>query len=366
MFKPEETVSTKEYKILLHWKTLHKAESYQRALATKEKTAGGYLADYLTQMDIAQLTINEFIEILVRTKRPQIFAESDVYGDGSDWSLVELSILGDISISVPVIVFDNGLHSLPMAHAVPINATLLYVPGALLRNGRGKIPADWEEVTRNGQIDSTAYYSLYERRLLPSFIYANSKAGSNNAQAFITIPGLGCGQFAGEFRGQLGSELRNALIEFLKQHVSRFPNIRAVYYDPYRECCNERHEINHISFFARPLTKGNQDKPQLCKPQEYEESGDDFSHCELFSFVAWDHVSWPGNDFYLGSRATDDGVKAAATNSMAVMTGFEGSYNHQTNTYDPPPEYRNWGDLVLKERIHIMVKDNLLILPAHK
>jgi len=40
----------------------------------------------------------------------------------------------------------------------------------------------------------------------------------------------------------------------------------------------------------------------------------------------WDHVSWPGNDFYGGSRSTDDGVKAAATDSMAALTGVEGRY----------------------------------------
>jgi hypothetical protein len=239
---------------------------------------------------------------------------------------------------------------------------LLYVPGALLRNGRGKTPADWEEVTTDGQINAEAYYSLYERRLLPGFLYADQVAEAKGQQAFITIPGLGCGQFAGKFRGQLGAALRDTLVQFLENHVSHFPHIRAVYYDPYQECQNERLEIGQISFFVRPLTQGNAGKSQLCQPQAYQESGDDFSHCELFSFVAWDHVSWPGNDFYLGSRATDDGVKAAATSSMAAMTGIEGAYNPLTHTYDPPNAYRNWGDLVLQEDLQIKVNDNLIVL----
>ncbi len=50
------------------------------------------------------------MEALVGTKRPQIFAESDVSGDGSDWTRAELSILGDISVAMPVTVFDNGLY----------------------------------------------------------------------------------------------------------------------------------------------------------------------------------------------------------------------------------------------------------------
>jgi hypothetical protein len=44
-------------------------------------------------------------------------------------------------------VFDDGQHTAPQMHPVPFQATLLYVPGALLRNGRGQTPADWDEVT---------------------------------------------------------------------------------------------------------------------------------------------------------------------------------------------------------------------------
>ena len=47
--------------------------------------------------------------------------------------------------------------------------------------------------------------------------------------------------------------------------------------------------------------------------------------CELYSMVAWDHVSRPGNDFFGGARATDDGVKAAATDSMRTLTGIAGT-----------------------------------------
>lgn len=134
-----------------------------------------------------------------------------------------------------------------------------------------------------------------------------------------------------------------------------------MYYDPYRECNNQRYEINGITFFIRPLTQGNMDRPQLCKPQVYEEENDNFSDCELFSIVAWDHVSWPGNDFYIGSRATDDGVKAAATDSMAVMTAVQGNYNVQTNTYSQSEEYENWEAVVIKNKIQLDVKNNLLV-----
>ena len=114
---------------------------------------------------------------------------------------------------------------------------------------------------------------------------------------------------------------------------------------------------------TRPLTQGNQNKPQLCQPTMYEEDGDDFSNCDLFSFVAWDHVSWPGNDFYAGSRATDDGVKAAATSSMMSMTGVAGTYNRSTYSYNPSTAYKNWDNVIHKNQVRLYVgKDNLSVL----
>ncbi|MFM1558534.1 MAG: hypothetical protein ACKJSK_04425 [Roseibacillus sp.] len=85
----------------------------------------------------------------------------------------------------------------------------------------------------------------------------------------------------------------------------------------------------------------------------YEERGDDFSGCTLSSIVAWDHVSWPGNDFFGGSRCTDDGVKAAATDSMAALTGVEGRYDFERGVYLPPAPYRTWEDVVKKNHLRL-------------
>lgn len=357
------------YKILINEKTYEKAKNYLGELKAG-KTAGYYLNQQLTDRNLSQVIAEEFIELLLRTKKPQIFAESVVSGDGSDWNQEELSILGDISIATPVTVYDNGRHTNPKVHQCPFQGTLLFVPGALLRNGRNHIPADWKEVTKDEQINPESYYQLYERRLLPAFMYANDVMKTQSKMGLITIPGLGCGQFAGRFRGQLGTHLKVALTKFLEKHGAKLSNIKAVYYDPYRECSNERFEIAGINFLVRPLTQGNEGKSQLCHPRDYEEEGDDFSDCELFSVVAWDHVSWPGNDFYLGSRATDDGVKAAATSVMAVMTGIEGQYDTRVNQYNPPSKYRCWEEVIsprglgaanVKDTVELEVKDNLTI-----
>jgi hypothetical protein len=352
----------KNYQVLLSQETYHKSIDYLEKLKAGA-VAGAYLQKRLQTLDITQASIEDFIELLLQTKQPCIFAETEIYGNGSDWNQAELSVLGDISIATPVTVYDNGRHVRPEVHTRPFSATLVFTPGALLRNGQNLPPADWEEVTSNGIFDFAAYYSLYERRLLPGLTYIDRVAKSNNREAFITIPGLGCGQFAGIFRGQLGEKLKTTLVQLIETHGSKFSQIKAIYYDPYSECENYRTEINGIDFLVRPLNSGNIRKSQLCKPESYAEVDDEFDDCDLFSFVAWDHVSWPGNDFYDDIRSTDDGVKAAATNSMAVMTGIEGAYDPRINHYSPPAEYTTWGDVVSRHKIQLEVANNLLILP---
>ncbi len=352
------------YHILIHPEAYKKAEAYRIQLATKGISEAGYfLQQELQGKELEKLNTEIFIEHLFATKPPLIFAESAVYGNGKDWNHIELSILGDIGVATNVEVYDDGKHYNPKIHKTPFLATLLFIPGALLRNGKSNLPADWNEVTQNAQINPIAYRALYERRLLPLLIYANDQAKLANKKALITVPGLGCGQFAGPFTGQMGSHLKDVLAQLLKTHANQLPYIKAVYYDPFNECQNERSEFGTVSLLVRPLTQGNQDKPQLCEPVDYAEAGDDYSDSLLFSVVAWDHVSWPGNDFYGGSRATDDGVKAAATNSMAVMTGIEGQYNPITFQYEPPFEYRNWVEVVEKNNLRIKVKHNLSTLP---
>ena len=350
------------YRILAHRLTYEKCAAYIEDLRSGT-LAGGYLGRLLPETARSTLTVEALIELLLRTKRPQIFAESAVHGDGRDWSQDELSILGDISVAVPVVVYDNGRHSSPVVHDQPFAAGLVFTPGALLDNGQGQVPADWEAVTTKGEINLQKYTRLYERRLVPALAHIHRAAQEAGKQALVTIPGLGCGQFAGRFRGQLGDELKHALAAILASHSERLAGIRAVYYDPYRECQNERHEIGGISLMVRPLAMGNQDRPQLCRPVDYQDPGDDFSGCMLFSVVAWDHVSWPGNDFYTGSRATDDGVKAAATDAMRVMTGVQGSYDARSYQYRPPRGYRNWEQVVLANGLRLEARGRIESYP---
>lgn len=333
---------TPRYFILVPDETWARSCSYLESLRTDRVKPGARLRGRIKENDLNSMSERDLLGELFDTKSPQIFAESQVAGDGSDWNLDELGLLGDISVAAPVTVFDNGNHSRPTPHKSPFPATLIFTPGALLRNGRGLVPADWAEATKSDALSPEGYYGLYRRRLLPVLRYIN-QASARPRSALVTVPGLGCGQFAGPFVGQLGLRLQAALERILAEHGASLPNLKAVYFDPYSECSNQRREINGVSLLTRPLTApGNERKSQLCRPADYAEAGDDFSDCSLFSVVAWDHVSWPGNDFFIGSRATDDGVKAAATSSMHAITGVQGNYVEALGKYQPPAPYRTW------------------------
>ncbi len=101
------------YKILLSQSSHGRAQTYLGALKAGQP-AGRYLQQALAGLDLASLTIETFLERLVQTKRPQIFAESAVAGDGSDWNLTELGLLGDISVATPLLFLTMAVTPIQM------------------------------------------------------------------------------------------------------------------------------------------------------------------------------------------------------------------------------------------------------------
>ena len=348
----------KMYRTLISQQTYSKAQDYQYRIQSGGKP-GRYLENRLRAADLAYLSTDSFIELLMRTRTPKIFSEGDIHGDGSDWNETELSILGDISIATPVTVFDNGRYSHPSIHQFPFSACLLFVSGALLQSDRMSITPDWKEVAPHGEIDREAFNRLYARRLLPPLRYANNFAMARRRRAFITIPSLIGKHQSGSFEKQVSRLLQDAIVHTLNAFSERLPCVRAVYFDPYDQCENERLQIGGIQLMVRPREKGNADKSQLCHPVLYEEAGDDFGNCLLFSVVNWDPVSWPGSDYYAGHRETDDGVKAAATDSMAILTRTRGAYDPEIHRYQPPIGFRDWKDVILRKGVKLMANDYL-------
>jgi hypothetical protein len=356
--------STK-YEVLLSPQTKLRCEQYYTALSQGRQEPGERLRQALAEASPQDW--RDFLGVLLNTKEVSMFAENAVEGNGSDWNLEELGILGDISIAVPVGVYDSGLHREPQQHLSSFPGTLLFVPGALLRTASRTAPAsDWRELADDGKLDPEKYYLLYERRLLPLLKYASDVAAESGQRAFVTVPGIGCGQFAGPFQGELGEQLGVLLRRLLETHSEFLPGLACLYFDPDDEGSVRRELVDcphgQLLYLERPFTQGNEDKPQLCHPRAYAEEGDDFENCLMFSIVAWDHVSWPGNDFWIGSRATDGGVKAAATDAMWKLTGVQGEYDAASCMYRPPGNYRNWEDVVKSGNLRLSV-DCLRILP---
>ncbi|NRT58039.1 DUF4804 domain-containing protein [Sphaerotilus uruguayifluvii] len=337
---------TRRYTVLLSDLTAQRIQQYAQDLRADRDQPGARLADVLGSAGAPDHLV-PMLQALFLTRKPQIFAESAVCGDGSDWSLRELGLLGDISVAIPVQVHDDGTHRQPKIHAEPIEATLLFTPGALLDNGNDCTPADWNEVVRDNALHGPGFVQLYERRLLPVLLHADQEAARRGRRALITVPGLGCGAYAGDFSGKIEPHLIAALKALLHKHAARLTHVALVRFDPYRSTPDSQDQFGAPMLRVRAL-QDHPDTPQLCAPRDYEEAGDDFSDCDLFSVVAWDHVSWPGNDFYVGQRKTDDGVKAAATTAMHQMTGVEGQYDTRFFMYRPPAGFTNWEAVIKK------------------
>jgi hypothetical protein len=96
------------HSLLIPDATRARLAEYLVSLQSHDAHAGGYLAAALAGHELAAITEAELLDALLNTKLPQIFAESAVAGNGSDWNLTELGILGDISIAVPVSIFGKG------------------------------------------------------------------------------------------------------------------------------------------------------------------------------------------------------------------------------------------------------------------
>lgn len=357
------------YNIIISEETFKRIKEYQDAIAIGQEIAGQRLQKILNNTFGRELSSAEFIECLLSTKQPRIFAESEIVCDGSDWTHKELSLLGDINVSMEAQIYDNGVWNprdpsfIEYGMDSPLEGNLLFTPGALLGTGPNfnGISPDLEEIIdEQGAIDQDKYNSLVERRMLPLFADVNCKAEAEDVPALVVLPGIGCGAFAGQYRGQMGSFLQKALENILQNHGQNFDYIDCVYYDPFGECANDTKDIHGISFRTRPAIH-NPGKPQLSEPQVFAEPGEDFSYMRLYKIVAWDHVSLPGNDFFGNSRFTDDGVSAAASNSMKVLTGVNGQYIH--GAYRPPKGFDSWEDVAERAVAYLKVTpDNIKIV----
>lgn len=365
---PESSSALKpkpNYKLFAHEKSIEKIFEYKNLIEADINKSGELLRTQLKKLfnnlTVSDLTINQFIELLLATKRPCVFAETLEYKSECDWSAEDARALGDIGVAVPVKAYDDGNWFNPKIHNPPLDAYLLYVPGALLVENCN---VDYPDTFENGKLIEQKYYELYERRLLPMLRFANDESLAKGTKAVVTLPGMGCGLFAG-LVVNINNNFDSVLKKLVNNYSSQLPNISLVYFAQFTSDGSSLESINYGGIkYLRIQGSDRHYRNLLQHPKDYEiDSGDDYSNHTLFAFVAWDHVSLPGNDFFRMSRYSDDGVKAAATNSMTSLLGAEGEYDPDTKMYEPKKkDTGTWESIAIKNNFRLEPTDGRLYI----
>lgn len=368
----EEIATLKpNYKLVTHENSIKNIEHYKKQLEADINISGkslrSKLATVFSGKEVKDLTTNEFIELLLATKWPIVFADRQSYVSHLEWSPEDARVLGDIGVAMSVKAFDDGEWCKPKVHSPPLDAYLLYLPGALLVKDCN---VDYSEVVISGVFNEDKYFELYERRILPMLRFANDEALATKKKAIVTVPGMGCGEFARGLGLSLTNYFNDVLKKLLAKYSAQLPEISLVYFAEFAPgvSMSESHKYGNIKY--RHTKSGHKDyKNLLERPEEYQiESGEDYSNHILFAFVAWDHVSLPGNDFFVFSRNTDDGVKAAATSSMTSLLGVEGEYDAKKKMYKPKrSDLGNWENIAKKIEFRLEpTEGRLLVLKTTK
>ena len=317
------------YYVALHADALIDAAKYLQDLKTGEKTAGTRLQQALREKDLANMTTQEFLSCLLATKETVLFAEDDPRIH--EWTLDEISILGDISTVVPhCTAFDTANQGVQeyREHSQEIFLTVTNSP---LLTADNLYTPDLKAVTdEHGNIDQKKYNSLIERRLLAT-LQAMSDDGKREGKPKIFMcPGLGCGQFAGSYAKIIRTHLNEALKACLEKHARHLPGIKAVIFDGWQHTPKEGPlKLQGITYLATDASY--RDNRALLSPVNKleRECGIGEGTCSLSSTIAGDHVAKVGNDFNDGSPNTVEGRFAASTDVLSKITGVEGQYTNQ-------------------------------------
>lgn len=360
------TFNGQNYRFLMSKKTFDQTNQYLVKLKSNQIKIGQKLETQLKHYgyDLQTINIENFLECLINTKELCIFAESTNYTLRNQWNDQEVEILGDINCAIETEIYDNGVWSAKNAtiHEQPINGALIFVPGAILKTATHAYP-EYNNIIVKNEIDFKKYYEFYEHKLLSALEYANFLGARDNKKIFLTIPGIGCGAFAGKFSSTIHQLFGNVLINLIHAHHDKFQNISGIYFGSNEN--KNLQKIKHIDI----ITKNGKDTPQLCHPEEY---GKAYIDCKLVKIVAWDHLSYPGNDYWDGTRNTDDGIGGAATKVFSDITGMTGLYHKQEKRYvlEHQKDYtfqqlndESWKKYIEKNHINhkLTVKDRIFV-----
>lgn len=353
-----------KYDIVLSEKTMKEIHSYKTVNKVK---LGKNLKQYLPTT--AELSDENLIEALLRTKMLKGSSKKDIKLGVSDWTKEEFQYLSDISIAVDV----NCSNS----YENEINEVLIFANGPLLKSENVnwfKVTPDREDSTYwyRLKICESKYYELIKRRFLPVFKYINNRATVKNEKAIVSIPCLGCDpDSAGRFHSNIGNLLNAALQSILGEHIAlgNLKNIAAVYYFPLEKFniedsktnlvqkpdISQASPTNFISYFTRPASS-KLNLLQDFKGQVISVSATrDFRTYEIFEIIESDPIACPGNPNF------DRRKQSAKTNYMQMITDVDGVFD-SNGDYIPPnneKNYENWAGVMEKERIYLHAHENV-------
>ncbi len=380
------TVRSKpRYRWTISDKSFLKAANLKLRQGNGEAPVGQYLKNYLNKLNIHEdtistihnLTTQSFLDALNKTRRYAILAESEITADGKDWTKEELSIMGDMSVVMDdVTVFDNGSSDPNGKDAVNVDLgapkfTLGFVAGALFAG----CAVDLSEVILDNPHDprligEQAYLNLkklYERRLLPVLIEFNNKAKNENKKAFVSVPGLGCGKFSGQFQQGLHQAFGCILQDILKDHVSDLSSIGIVRY------FNADFKASNMQVSSLKIADLIFDNVDPSRYRGFDNPEPEMMPCKV---VDWNHASYPANHAILGKRETDGGITGACTNVLDAFTssGDRGAYLYQERFFFSPhnagPNYPNnakkWINYLFSKRHSLNTEHTLQIVEINE
>lgn len=281
---------------------------------------GARLFHVLKSSDFKKLNVEEFINALLKTTKPLLFAEDnfELKGNGTDWTELEFQLLSRIARIIPdVDVYATSTYNPQKKDLITDDkkpkATLLFVNGALLAGCK----ADKNRVIdKDEQFNKEMYDQFLIQNLLPSLIYANTSAGTDGAA--VTIPVIGGNQFAGDYKVEINDYYFEAIKKLLANNKHLLPNIKHVIITG---CAPEKCAIEDSNITL-------QSTPTYCGL--YPQSITKDKNLKTFCCIAGDPVSFPGNDMYRSSPSTSEGGTCAQTNVFEKITREKGA--HMTNS----------------------------------
>ena len=230
----------------------------------------------------------------------------------AEWNLCANSIL----VVPKVTAYDEGQRNDVKIVKEPFETNLLYISGPLLVvDSTYPDLNDAKDIITQRVLNTGSYNDLIEERVLPALLNINAMAKKEDKKAVIGMPGLGCGHFAPHnLQSEIPQHFYEAIEAIIDNHGQSLTHIGRIEFSTLST-------ESETSIANIQLHQG-QNFPGLNIPPGKGEMS--------FRIVAWDPLSWPGNEYYTGSqRSSDDPVSILSTNVLQILTEQAGIYNNE-------------------------------------